>query len=152
MNETTQARASHRFRASAGRGFDAWIDPNLIGRWLFVTSPAGLAQVHVDARENGQYILVDRRDGKDVIHCGAYLVIERPRRLVLTVFVPEHSRFTVRVEVTITPAEDGCVVDLVSEVGNDQLELRDQLAEGWRDMLAHLDTVIPAAAVQGDPQ
>lgn len=152
MNETTQARVSHHFRASAERVFDAWIDPSVIGKWLFVTSPAGLAQVHVDARENGQYILVDRRGGRDMIHAGAYLVIDRPRRLVLTVFVPEYSRFTMRIEIAIAPVGEGCVLDLVSEVASDQFEIRDQLAEGWREMFVHLDTVVSTPATQGDPQ
>jgi len=139
MNNPVRADLRHSFRASPERVFDAFFDPKVVKHWLLTVNDTGLKTVHVDFRVGGQYILIDEREGRDIVSTGAFYDITRPTRLEFSVYSPDYSAFTVRVGVDITPRDDGSEVHLVSEIGEDQLHLATELTEGWRDMLVLLD-------------
>ena len=81
-----KVRVISHFSASPERVFDAWLDPEMIGRWMF--GPAlrdeEVVRVAVDSRVGGSFSFVVRRQGKEIDHVGEYLEIVRPRRLVFT--------------------------------------------------------------------
>ena len=79
-----KVRVTRRFSTSPERVFDAWLDPEKAGRFLYATKEGEMVQVEIDARVGGRYSIVERRDGQDVEHTGEYLEIDRPRRLVFT--------------------------------------------------------------------
>lgn len=108
-------RVSRRFSASAERVFDAWLDPDRAGRWLFATPAGQMVRAEIDACVGGQFAFVDRRDGEDVEHVGEYLEIDRPRRLVFTFAVPKYSTVSTRVTVEIQPMGTGCELTLTHE-------------------------------------
>src|SRR3979490_1258790 len=126
-------RVTHRFDASAERVFDAWLDPRTAGRWLFATATGQMVRVEIDARIGGRFIFVDRRDGEDVEHCGEYLDIDRPRRLVFTFGVPKYSTETTRVCIDIVPRETGCELTLTHEGVLPEYAERTQ--GGWTEIL-----------------
>lgn len=74
-------RVTHRFSAPPERVFDAWLDPEKAGRFLYATEEGEMVRVDIDPQVGGRYSIVDRRDGQDVEHTGEYLEIDRPRRL-----------------------------------------------------------------------
>jgi uncharacterized protein YndB with AHSA1/START domain len=45
-----KVRVIHRFRASPERVFDAWLDPEKAGKWLFATASGQMVRVDIDAR------------------------------------------------------------------------------------------------------
>src|SRR6266404_2057372 len=91
-NPATQAASAdlallitRTFNASRERVFDAWLDPNQIGKWI------GPRQVNAEAKEltakvGGRYRIhmrgIDGSDGPVV--GGEYREIVRPQRLVFT--------------------------------------------------------------------
>jgi uncharacterized protein YndB with AHSA1/START domain len=127
----------HRFPASPEQVFDAWLDPEHAGRWLFATEDGEMVAVEIDPRVGGSFRFVDRRDGEDVEHVGEYLEIERPRRLGFTFQVPKYSDVTTRVTVEIAPLDPGCELTLTHH--NVLPEWRESSEAGWTTILDGLE-------------
>ncbi|WP_375754784.1 SRPBCC domain-containing protein [Corallococcus exercitus] len=138
---------THRFKASAERVFDAWLDPAKARHWLFVTkTDTPLVRSEVDARVGGTYTFTDSRDGEEVEHVGEYLELDRPRRLVFTLAVPRYSQDYDRVTVDIVPQGTGCELTLTHEMGPDGEQWKDSTVKGWNTLLGHLDAWVDSAA------
>lgn len=137
---------THRFKASAERVFDAWLDPAKARHWLFVTRPnTPLARAEVDARVGGRFCFADLREGEEVEHMGVFLELDRPRRLVLTLSVPKYSANVDRVTVEIAPQDTGCVLTLTHELGPEGEQWRERTTQGWTQLLDLLGTWLDTA-------
>ena len=77
---SVDVRVTRRFGASPERVFDAWLDPERAGRFLYATAEGEMVRVEIDARVGGRFVIVERRDGQDVEHTGEYLEIEEFRK------------------------------------------------------------------------
>ena len=137
--ERIEVRVTHRFRASAERVFDAWLDPARAAKWLFATPTGEMVRAELDARVGGRFLFVDRREGADVSHHGTYLELVRPRRLVFTFHVgdeppTDHSV----VSIDIVPLADGCELTLVHEMEAKWREYADRTEAGWVGILEGL--------------
>jgi uncharacterized protein YndB with AHSA1/START domain len=135
-NTPATLRVTRRFDASPERVFDAWLDPDTAGKWLFSTTTGRMVRVEVDARVGGKFAFVDRRDGEDIEHVGEYLEIDRPRRLVFTFAVPKFSSQNTRVSIDIRPLGTGCELTLTHEGVPPDYASRTE--EGWTGILAGL--------------
>jgi uncharacterized protein YndB with AHSA1/START domain len=135
-----KVRVTRRFSAPPERVFDAWLDPEKAGRFLYATEEGEMVRVEIDARVGGRYSIVERRDGQDVEHTGEYLEIDRPHRLVFTLQVPLYSEQADRVTVEIEPADDGCELTLIHETSP---QWADQAGDGWKMILDTLVEVLP---------
>lgn len=131
---------THRYAAPAERVFDAWLDPAVARRFLF-TAPGGeVVRCDIDARPGGRFTIVDRRDGGDIEHVGAYLVVDRPRRLVFTFAVPQFDPTETTVSIDIEADGDGCRLTLThTDVPPEWVE---QDREGWTMILGALATAL----------
>jgi hypothetical protein len=60
------ARVTRQFNASAERVFDAWLSPDLIGRWMFGPNVRDeeVVRILVDARVGGAFSFIVRRGGR----------------------------------------------------------------------------------------
>lgn len=135
-----------RFRASAERVFDAWLDPDLARQWLFSTAGGEIIRADVDARVGGRFTFTDRRDGDDIEHVGEYLEIERPHRLVFTFAVPKYSEAYDLVRIDIRRLPEGCELTLTNEMSPEIFaEWGERTREGWATMLEQLDRRITGA-------
>jgi uncharacterized protein YndB with AHSA1/START domain len=129
-------RVTRHFGASPERVFDAWLDPDTAGKWLFATATGRMVRIEIDARVGGQFAFVDRREGEDVEHVGEYLEINRPRRLAFTFAVPKFSSESTRVSIDIEPLGAGCELTLTHErVPPDWASRTEQ---GWTGILEGL--------------
>lgn len=130
--------AKRHINAAAEKVYDAWLDPQTAGKWLFATPTGQMMRVEIDPVAGGKFVFVDRRDGEDVEHVGEYLVLERPRKIVFNVTVPKYSSTETRVDVGIEPSEGGCEVTLLHDGVFEDFARR--TAQGWLQVLADLET------------
>jgi uncharacterized protein YndB with AHSA1/START domain len=135
INADGKLRITRRFDASIERVFDAWLDPEKAGKWLFATPTGKIVRVEIDARVGGSFVFT-RRDDEDIEHVGTYLEIDRPRRLVFTFGVPKFSAEITRVTLDLKPLPNGCELTLTHEgVLPEWLE---RANEGWIKILEAL--------------
>jgi len=115
----TQPQASilvtHRYGAPSVRVFDAWLDPDVAGRWLFATASRPIAQLAIDARVGGSFRFVDRHVGEIFEYAGEYVEIVPPRRLVFSLAMERPPHVITRVAVEIAPLKKGCVLQLTHD-------------------------------------
>jgi uncharacterized protein YndB with AHSA1/START domain len=135
-------RVTHRFRASAERVFDAWLDPRLASRFLFTTPDSEVVRCDLDARVGGRWTIVDRRADMDAEHRGEYLEIDRPHRLVFSFEVPQFAAWSDRVEIDVVPLESGCELTLTHTMVPEAVAWSDKAVEGWTGILALLASAL----------
>ena len=140
---TVNVRVTHRYAATAERVFDAWLDPTLIGQWMFGPKlrDETVVRMALDPRVGGSFSFVVLRGGQEIDHVGEYLEIERPRRLVFTWGIRAHLPETSRVVIDITPLESGCAVTVTHEMDPKWAEFAPRVEQGWTTMLAALATL-----------
>ena len=137
MAEPIVLEVSRHIAATPERVFDAWLDPDQVGKWLFATPEGVMEKVEIDPKVGGQFLIVERRGEEAAEHFGEYLEIDRPRRLVFTFAAMRDSGFT-RVTVTIAAEGEGSRLVLVHEMDPQWAEYEDRTREGWTKILKGL--------------
>lgn len=138
--DTRTLQLDRSFAFPPERVFDAWLDPAIACRFLFVSPTGQIVRTEIDPRKGGKFVIVRRDSGIDIEHVGEYLVIDRPRRLAFTFGVPRFSAQITAVTIDIAPAPNGCRLTLTQE-GVPQ-EWAERTQEGWGNILAGLEETI----------
>jgi uncharacterized protein YndB with AHSA1/START domain len=140
ISDSAIIRVSRHLPVAPERAFDAWVDPAVASGWLFATPGGQIVRCDIDARPGGPFVITDRRDGEDVAHHGAYLEVDRPRRLVFRFSVPKYSSAESTIEVTVRA--DGAEAEVTIEGRGVPPEWREQTEQGWRELLGRLEDVL----------
>lgn len=141
---TVQVRVTRHFDDSMERVFNAWIDAETAGKWLFATPTGQMVRAEIDPRVGGSFIFVDRRNGEDIEHTGDYVEIVPPRRLVFDFGVPKYTTEKTRVTIGIAPAASGCELTLIHDGVWADYEAR--TTQGWNMILDGLSATLKASA------
>ena len=130
-----QIRVTRRFDATPDRAFDAWLNPELIGAWMFgpAVREEEVVRISNDPRVGGSFSFVVRRQGEEINHVGEYLEIQRPWRLVFTWGIDEAEGS--RVVIDITAQGTGCELTLTHELPPDWSDYADRTKAAWSKML-----------------
>ncbi|MEO7717930.1 MAG: ankyrin repeat domain-containing protein [Capsulimonas sp.] len=128
---------TRHFDASPEQIFDAWFDPESVGKWLFAPPDGKIPIVSIDARVGGRFTIGKYPSDENIARLGQYLEIDRPRRLVFDVIERIVSFKTTRVTVEIAPTDLGCEVTLT--IAGVDAEYLDQTDARWAKMLVDLD-------------
>jgi uncharacterized protein YndB with AHSA1/START domain len=129
---TATVTVERRIAARPGQVYDAWLDPDRAGRWLFRTPEGTLERCEIDARVGGRFRIDERRGGDLAEHHGEYAALDRPRRLAFdfwTSFSDERSRVTIE----IAPDGDGARLTL-THVGV-WPDWAEKTRQGWATIL-----------------
>jgi len=127
--------------ASPEMVFDAWLDPQGAGRWLFATPDGVMEKVEIDPRVGGRFTIAERRGGDLAEHFGEYVEIDRPRRLAFD-FWTNFSAERTRVIVIVAPDGDGSLLTLRHEGVWADYEARTR--QGWTMILDGLARTLGA--------
>lgn len=134
------AQVTHSFDADPEKVFDAWIQADLIGQWMFgpAVRDEEVLKITVDARVGGQYSFLVKRNGEEIDHVGVYEQVTRPRRLVFSWGVRADLPLASRVVVDIAFLVSGCQLKLTHELDPDWAEYVPRVQESWTKMLGAL--------------
>lgn len=137
-------RVNRRFSVASTLVFDAWLDPVMLGRWMF--GPAirdeEIVKLTLDPRPGGSFSFVVRREDREITHLGEYLEIERPSRLSFTWSTADALPDVSRVTIEIISFGNGCELTLTHEMHPDWLDFISRTEAGWARMLDALATAL----------
>ena len=134
--ETVEVEVSRHIAAPPERVFDAWLDPDNVGKWLFATPDGKSERVEIDARVGGRFRIDERRGEEVAEHFGTYVEIDRPRRLAFD-FGTSFEATPTRITVIIEPEGGGSRVTIRHE--GVWADWEEKTRQGWGKILASLD-------------
>ena len=135
--ETIRLSVERRIAAAPEEVFDAWLDPQAAGRWLFATPDGTMERVEIEPRVGGRFVIAERRGDELAEHFGEYVEIDRPRRLVFT-FATSVDETPTQVTVTLEPDGEATRLTLVHEMDAKWADYEDQTRQGWTMILEGL--------------
>ena len=130
---------SRSFAASAERVFEAWLNRDQMGRFLFRTTDGELQRAEADPRAGGRFRIDEQRESGLACHYGEYVAIDRPRRLVFR-FTTDPAQPPTEVTIDIEPVEGGSRLTL-SHTGV-WVDYRERTRHGWTMILDALAPVV----------
>jgi uncharacterized protein YndB with AHSA1/START domain len=136
MAETAMVTLERRIAAPPETVFDAWLDPDGVGAWLFATPGGVMERCEIDPRVGGRFRIDERRDGELAEHHGEYVALDRPRRLAFdfwTSFSDERTRITI----AIAADGNGSLLTLTHE--GVWADYKDRTRQGWTMILEGLE-------------
>ncbi|MBX9788206.1 MAG: SRPBCC domain-containing protein [Pirellulales bacterium] len=135
---------SRRFDVAAERVYDAWLDPELLGRWMFGPRlrEEQVLHLNVDARVGGAFSFLVRRPGGEVDHIGTYRELERPHRLAFTWGVAGQSTDDSVVSIDIQPRDAGCELALTHAMDPKWADYAERTRSAWIRMVDMLADVL----------
>jgi len=135
MAAPVSVTVERRLAAAPERVFDAWLDPESLGRWLFATPDGVMERVEVDPRIGGRFLVAERRGEELAEHHGEYVALDRPRRIAFD-FWTSLSEERTRVSITIEADGEGSLLSLRHDGVWADYEERTQ--KGWAMILGNL--------------
>lgn len=136
-------RVSRRINAPAERVFDAWLDPQMIGRFMFGPHlrDEQVVSLENEPRVGGQFHYKVTRGGVLIDHTGTYREIDRPRRLAFTWGVDAEQGDASVVTIEIVAHGDACKLTLTHALHPDWAEYAERTQAGWTKIVDDLAAV-----------
>jgi uncharacterized protein YndB with AHSA1/START domain len=140
-------RVERVFDAPIHAVFDAWLSVDALRLWWPAGGDWDTPVAEIDPRVGGHLRLVMRNpDGEEFGGSGAYVEIDRPRRLVFTwawdTADEDEEEQEQLVEVEFIDRRDGTTQVLLTNRGLPDREARDSHREGWLASFENLDGVL----------
>jgi uncharacterized protein YndB with AHSA1/START domain len=131
-------RVSRQLAATPERIFDACLDVEEAQSFLFAGWVRDAISSEIDARVGGRFRIVRHQDGEDVEYSGEYLEIDRPHRLVFSLFVEKYSQRDDRVIVELAPVVNQSLLVLTHELSLPDPVARSRIQREWATVLDRL--------------
>jgi uncharacterized protein YndB with AHSA1/START domain len=131
-------RLTRQIKAAPERVFDAWLDADEASAFLFGDPLSDPISSQIDGQVGGRFRIVRRRAGKSVEYSGEYVEIDRPYRLVFSLFVEAHAQRDDRVVVELAPVAKESLLVLTHEYSLPSPTKRARLQDEWETTLGEL--------------
>lgn len=140
MTELT-VNTSRLINAPIEAVFNAWMNPDLLSRFMIPGEGMSVSKAEADGRQGGRFTIVMAAGEQEIPHGGTYLEVVPHSRLVFT----WESPFSVEgstVTLNLSTVENGATrLQLIHEKFTDQ-QSRDNHDGGWQAILDKLAEVI----------
>jgi uncharacterized protein YndB with AHSA1/START domain len=137
-------RLSRQISAAPERIFDAWLDAEDARRFLFAGRLGDEIRSQIEARVGGAFRIVRQRTGGYFDCWGEYLEIDRPQRLVFSLFVEKYAQRDDRVIVELAPVAGQSLLVLTHELSLPSPAQRSRIQRGWASTLDRLAALCTA--------
>ena len=138
-------RVSRQVRAVPERLFDAWLDARKARAFLFADRKWDAVSSEIDARIGGDFRFTREWDGELVEYLGQYLEIDRPYRLVFSLFVEGYAHHDDHVIVELAPVAGQSLLVLTHELSLPDPAQRSRIRRGWARVLDRLAALLEDA-------
>lgn len=121
--------------------FDRWLIPTFVGNWMFGEHLGNekVIDLQNEVRPGGTYNYRIKRNGKEVLHDGEYLHIDRPKRLSFswreTVKKNVHKS---KVNLSLDPQDDKTKIRLTLQIDQTLEYYGDEIKQQWSERLKAL--------------
>ena len=122
------------------RVFDAWLNPDMLSRFMLPMPGMPRPEVEVDGHQGGRFTIYMDVGGEIIPHSGSYLEIDRPNRLVFTWESP-YSADDSQVTLEFTAQDPSSTVLMLTHERFIDEESRANHETGWGSILKLLDEV-----------
>jgi uncharacterized protein YndB with AHSA1/START domain/DNA-binding transcriptional ArsR family regulator len=127
-----------KIHAPIEKVFDAWLNPNMLSKFMQGMPDKTATDVEIDAREGGHFTYVMHVGDDKIAHTGQFVEISRPDKLVFT-WASRHSVVdNSRVTLNFTRTEDNQTNISLTHVKFIDEESRSGHQEGWSNILDNL--------------
>jgi len=117
--------------------FDAWLDPDMLAKFMTPGPNMSVPEATSEAREGGRFKVVMRAGDQDLPHEGTYKTIDRPNRLAFTWESPFSTEEDSTVTIDFAEVDGGTEVTL-KHVRFPSEEIRNNHEGGWNSILTAL--------------
>lgn len=128
---------SRKINAPRERVFDAWLNPEMLARFMTPGPDMTVPEAKTDPREGGRFTVVMRAGDQDLPHSGTYRTIDRPNRLAFTWESPMSTVEGSTVTIDFDEVDGGTNVHL-THVRFQSEESRENHQKGWGRILESL--------------
>jgi uncharacterized protein YndB with AHSA1/START domain len=112
---TTTLKMIRNFDVSPERVFDAWLNPEMMRRWLFTLEGTNKVAQN-NPQVGGTWEIVDHRGGKDYRAIGEYIEIDPPKKIVFTFEMPQFSDTVDTITVELKELKQGCEMTFTQNI------------------------------------
>lgn len=123
-------------RVSCEEVFDAWLDAEGMRTWM-CPGPVTYSEVKLEPRVGGQFEIVMRAPGADIVNRGEFRVLDRPARLQFTWISSRWDNQETLITIDLTAREGHCDL-LLTHQRFPMDHSGEQLQLGWGQILEKL--------------
>ena len=120
--------------------FDAWLNPEMLSKFMIPMPGMPAPKVENDARVGGKFTIVMNDGDNELPHTGEYLKIDRPNKLVFS-WVSHRSVDDSVVTLIFTKVDDNRTEITLSHVKFIDEDAREDHKIGWGNILDKIDEV-----------
>ncbi len=132
---------SRTLPVSAEKIFDRWLIPTFVGNWVFGEHLGNekVIDLQNEVRPGGTYNYKIKRNGKEVLHDGEYLHIDRPKRLSFSWReTAKKNAHKSKVNLSLDPQDGKTKIRLSLQIDQTLEHYADEIKQQWSERLKAL--------------
>ncbi|RVU01195.1 SRPBCC domain-containing protein [Mucilaginibacter limnophilus] len=139
-NKKPTIEVAQDFNADATIVFQAWLDTNVIAKWMFgpEVRKESITKLENNPKIGGTFSYVVERNGNQLDHIGTYLEVQKNERLVFTWGIGQEAAKESIVSINLSPSTSGCHLILTHQMDPKWADYAERTKEGWKTILLNL--------------